>query len=311
MKKTTKLLTAMLVTSSLLGAGAASAFQDVQEGKPLQMVKELQAKGIIQGVSADKFAPAKTITTAQAVQMIVNVADLKVQPNFTGRSFDSVPKDAWFADAVNIAAQNGLSVSADMKWNEPITREGFATLLSEAIQKTGNYPVVMMYLHVADEDLMKEESRGAVQFLLLTKIAELDANAKFHPTKNLTRIEAAELAYHSIRFIEEHQKNMIPQEPGQSEPDVSTKVVKVDESQNKVTVTKEDLPNPGYGIKITSVDYVSDTEAVIHYKVLQPDPDKMYPQVISKSSDDVLVPSKYTKITVKAEATEGTLDSTK
>lgn len=305
MKKTTKLLTAMLVTSSLLGAGAASAFQDVQEGKPLQMVKELQAKGIIQGVSADKFAPAKTITTAQAVQMIVNVADLKVQPNFTGRSFDSVPKDAWFADAVNIAAQNGLSVSADMKWNEPITREGFATLLSEAIQKTGNYPVVMMYLHVADEDLMKEESRGAVQFLLLTKIAELDANAKFHPTKNLTRIEAAELAYHSIRFID------IPQKPGQSEPDVSTKVVKVDESQNKVTVTKEDLPNPGYGIKITSVDYVSDTEAVIHYKVLQPDPDKMYPQVISKSSDDVLVPSKYTKITVKAEATEGTLDSTK
>ncbi|MEC0310335.1 S-layer homology domain-containing protein [Paenibacillus lautus] len=308
MKKTTKLLTAMLVTSSLLGAGAASAFSDIQEEKPLQMVKELQSKGIIQGVSADKFAPAKTITTAQAVQMIVNVADLKVQPNFTGRSFDSVPKDAWFADAVNIAAQNGLSVSADMKWNEPITREGFATLLSEAIQKTGNYPVVMMYLHVADEDLMKEESRGAVQFLLLTKIAKLDANAKFHPTKSLTRIEAAELAYNSIRFIEEHQKNMIPEEPGQSDPSVSTSVVKVDDAQNKVTVTKEDLPNPGYGIKITSVDYVSDTEAVIYYKVLQPDPDNMYPQVISKSSDDVLVPSKYTKITVKAEIT---LDSAK
>lgn len=311
MKKTTKLLTAMLVTSSLLGAGAASAFNDIQEEQPLQMVKELQAKGIIQGISADKFAPAKTITTAQAVQMIVNVADLKVQPNYSGRSFDSVPKDAWFADAVNIAAQNGLSVSADMKWNEPITREGFATLLSEAIQKTGNYPVVMMYLHVADEDLMKEESRGAVQFLLLTKIAELDANAKFHPAKSLTRIEAAELAYNSIQFIEEHQKNLIPEKPGQSEPDVSTSVVKVDDAQNKVTVTKEDLPNPGYGIKITSVDYVSDTEAVIYYKVLQPDPDKMYPQVISKSSDDVLVPSKYTKITVKAEGSEGILDSAK
>lgn len=308
MKKTTKLLTAMLVTSSLLGAGAASAFTDIQEEKPLQMVKELQSKGIIQGISADKFAPSKTITTAQAVQMIVNAAGLEVQPNFTGRSFDSVPKDAWFAEAVNIAAQNGLSVSADMKWNEPITREGFATLLSEAIQKTGNYPVIMMYLHVADEDLMKEESRGAVQFLLLTKIAKLDANDKFHPTKSLSRIEAAELVYNSIRFIEEHQKNMIPEEPDQSEPDVTTSVVKVDESQNKVTVTKEDLPNPGYGIKITSVDYVSDTEAVIYFKVVQPDPDKMYPQVISKSSDDVLVPSKYTKITVKAA---GTLDSAK
>ena len=108
----------------------------------------------------------------------------------------------------------------------------------------------MMYLHVADEDLMKEESRGAVQFLLLTKIAELDVNAKFHPTKNLTRIEAAELAYHSIRFIEEHQKNMIPQKPGQSEPDVSTKVVKVDESQNKVTVTRKTCRIRGTALKL-------------------------------------------------------------
>ncbi|GAA0837183.1 hypothetical protein GCM10008915_26860 [Bifidobacterium pullorum subsp. gallinarum] len=300
MKKTTKLLTAMLVTSSLLGAGAASAFTDIQEQKPLQMVKELQAKGIIQGISADKFAPSRTITTAQAVQMIVNVADLKVQPNYSGRSFDSVPKDAWYANAVNIAVQNGLSVSSDMKWNEPITREVFSTLLSEAIQQTGNYPVVAMYLHVADEDLMKEESRGAVQFLLLTKIAKLDSNDKFHPTNHLTRIEAAELAYHSIQFIDEHQQITLPEKPEQPESGISTSVVKVDESQNKVTVTKDDLPNPGYGIKISSVDYVSDSEAVIYYKVLEPDPDNIYPQVISKSSDDVLVPAKYSKITVKS-----------
>ena len=34
-------------------------FPGCSRGKPLQMVKEPQAKGIIQGVSADKFAPAK------------------------------------------------------------------------------------------------------------------------------------------------------------------------------------------------------------------------------------------------------------
>ncbi|KOP67723.1 S-layer protein [Bacillus sp. FJAT-18019] len=300
MKNTMKCLTAVLVASSLLGASGASAFTDIQEENSISVVKELQAKGIIQGISTDRFAPAETITTAQAIQMIVNLADLKVQPNFTGRSFDSVPKHAWYADAVNIAAQNGLSVSADMKWNEPITREGFAVLLSEAIQKTGNYPLIMMYLHVADEDQMKEESRGAVQFLLLTKIAKLDAHDKFYPAKSMTRMEAAELAYQSVRFIEQHQKNNIPKEPGKMDPNVSISISRVDDAQNKVTVTKHELAHPGYGIKITSVDYVSDSEAVIYYKVLQPDPDMNYPQVISSASDDVIVPSKYTKVNVQA-----------
>lgn len=300
MKKTTKWLTAVLVASSLLGAGGASAFTDIQEGKSLQMVNMLQAKGVIQGISADRFAPSETITNAQAIQMIVNLADLKLQPNFTGRSFDSVPKHAWYADAVNIAAQNGLSVSADMKWNEPITREEFAVLLSEAIQKTGNYPLIMMYLHVADEDQMKEESRGAVQFLLLTKIAKLDAHDQFYPAKSLTRMEAAELAYQSIGFIEQHQKNNVPKEPGSMDPSISISISKIDAAQNKVTVTKHELGHPGYGIKITSVDYVGDNEAVIYYKIVQPDPDMMYPQVISSASDDVIVPSKYTKLNVQA-----------
>lgn len=300
MKKTTKWLTAVLVASSLLGASGAYAFTDIQEESSISMVKELQAKGIIQGISADRFAPAQTITTAQAIQMIVNLADLKVQPNFTGRSFDSVPKDAWYADAVNIAAQNGLSVSADLKWNEPITREGFAVLLSEAIQKTGNYPLIMMYLHVADENQMKEESRGAVQFLLLTKIAKLDAHDKFYPAKSLSRMEAAELAYQSVRFMEQHQKNNIPKEPGKMDPNVRISISRVDEAQNKVTVTKDELPHPGYGIKITSVDYVSDSEAIIYYKVVQPDPDMNYPQVISSASDDVIVPTQYTKLNVQA-----------
>ncbi|WP_431785963.1 S-layer homology domain-containing protein [Paenibacillus lactis] len=301
MKKTTKWLSAILVASSLLGAGAASAFTDIQGEKQLQMVKELQAKGVIQGVSADRFAPGKPLTYAQAVQLIVNAVDLKVMPNFTGRSFESVPKDAWFADAVNIAAQNGLSVTADMEWNKPITREDFATLLVEAIGKTGNYPVVMMYVNVADEDQIKQESKSAVQFLLLTKIAKLDANDKFHPDQKLKRIEAAELVYNAVQFIEEHQKNALPAEPGESDPSVTTRIEKADEKQNKVTVTKDDLPHPGYSIKITSVDYASSTEAVIYYRIVQPDPDKFYPQVISSSSDDVLIPAKYSKITVKID----------
>ncbi|MUG66663.1 S-layer protein [Paenibacillus campinasensis] len=298
MNKTTKLITSILVTSSLLGAGAASAFTDVQGEQPLQMVKELQAKGIIQGVSADKFAPSKTITTAQAVQMIVNAAQLESIAG-AGDAHVNVPENAWYADAVQIAAEHGLSVSENMKWNEAITREAFAQLLYEAVEVTGPYPVIKMYINVADADLMKQDSLGAVQFLLLTKIAELDEQGNFRPTDTLTRLEAAELAYRAVQFLEMHQENAIPDKPEQDDPAVTTEVVKVDANENKVIVTKEDLPNPGYAIKITSVDYVGEDEAVVYYTVVEPDPDKMYPQVITAGSDEVLVPAKYTNITTK------------
>ncbi|PAK50442.1 S-layer homology domain-containing protein [Paenibacillus sp. 7541] len=298
MNKTTKLITSILVTSSLLGAGAASAFTDIQGEQPLQMVKELQAKGIIQGVSADKFAPSKTITTAQAVQMIVNAAQLESIAG-AGDARVNVPENAWYADAVQIAAEHGLSVSENMKWNEAITREAFAQLLYEAVEVTGPYPVIKMYINVADADLMKQDSLGAVQFLLLTKIAELDEQGNFRPTDTLTRLEAAELAYRAVQFLEMHQENAIPDKPEQDDPAVTTEVVKVDANENKVIVTKEDLPNPGYAIKITSVDYVGEDEAVVYYTVVEPDPDKMYPQVITAGSDEVLVPAKYTNITTK------------
>lgn len=301
MTKTTKILSALLISSSLLGAGAASAsaFADVQDSGQLAIVKSLQSRGIIQGITAAKFAPQNTITSAQAVQMVVKATGLQANPNFSGKSFNSVPEGAWYADAVNIAAQHGLPVSAETKWNKPMTREDFANLLATAIQKTGNYPLIMMYINVADEGQMKEESRGAVQFLLLTKMAELDKNDKFHPKQEMTRMEAAKLTHAAIQFIEKHKQNDVDEQE-QADESISTQIVKVNDEVNKVVITKDNLPHPGYGIAVTSIDFVSAKEAVIYYKVTQPDPDKMYPQVISKSTVETYVPSQY-DLKVKAE----------
>lgn len=303
MTKTTKMISALLISSSLLGAGAvsASAFSDVHDNDQLTIVKSLQSKGIIQGVTSDKFAPQRTITSAQAVQMVVKATGLKENPNFSGKSFSTVPDGAWYADAVNIAAQHGLPVSAETKWNEPMTREDFANLLATAVQKTGNYPLILMYINVADESQMKEESRGAVQFLLLTKIAELDKAGKFHPKQELTRMEAAQMSYAAMQFIENHKQNNVG-ETEQAGDDISIQVEKVNAEVNKVIITKNNLPHPGYGIAVTSIDFVNDVEAVVSYKIIQPDPDKLYPQVISKSSVETYVPSKY-EVKVKEEAT--------
>ncbi|KKO53341.1 S-layer homology domain-containing protein [Paenibacillus sp. DMB20] len=295
MKKTMKIVTTLLISSSLLGAGAASAFAftDIEDSGQLAIVKALQSKGIIQGITADKFAPKKTITAAQAIQMVIKATGLEAYPNYSGKSFSSVPDRAWYADAVKIAAMHGLPVSNETKWNEPVTREDFANLLYSAISETGNYPVVLMHINVADEDQMKKESIGAVQFLLLTDITDLDKDGKFHPKENLTRIEAAKMTHAAMKFIAEHKHNT-PGQDDTAEEGISTKVVKVTDEVNKVVITKDGLPNPGYSIAVDSIDFVTDSEAVVYYKVIGPDPGKMYPQVISKSSVDVFVPSKFT-----------------
>ena len=295
------MLSALLLTSSLFGAGAASAFSDVKDKDQLNVVQSLQSKGIIKGVTSDRFVPNKTITNAQAIQLVVKATKLDEQPNLTGKSFKTVPENAWYADAVNIAVMHGLPVSEDTKWNEAITREDFANLLSSAIQKTGNYPVIMMYIHVADEEQMKEDSRGAVQFLLLTKIAELDKDNKFNPKKPLTRMEAAQMTHAAIRFIEQHNQEAVDEEE-QTGDGVSVETVKVNDEVNKIVITKDNLPHPGYSIGIHSIEFTSDKEAVVYYKVNQPDPDKMYPQVISESSAETFVPAQYS---VKVKHAQG------
>lgn len=306
MKKTLKMMAALLISSSLMvtGAASASAFSDVKDSKQREIVKELQTKGIISGISADKFAPGKTITAAQAVKMVVKAVGLKALPNLTGKSFPSVPKGAWFAAAVNIAAMHGLPVNNEMKWNQPITKEEFANLLYAAIQATGDYPVIMMYIHVADEKEMKKESTAAVQFLLLTKIAELDKDSKFHPKKQLNRMEAAKMTHAAMKFIAEHAKKPPVDDKEQPGDGVTTDIIKVNDEVNKVVITKDNLPHPGYGIAVTNIEFKANNEAVVYYKVTQPDPDKMYPQVISKASTEVYVSAKY-KVTVKATPQKG------
>lgn len=301
MTKTTKLLSALLISSSLIGAGAASAFSDVQDSDQLAIVKSLQSKGIIQGITSDKFAPQRTITSAEAVQMVIKATALKEYPNFSGKSFSTVPDGAWYADAVNIAAQHGLPVSTETKWNEPMTREDFAHLLATAVQKTGNYPVILMYMNIADESQIKEESRGAVQFLLLTKIAKLSNADKFNPKQEMTRMEAAEMTHAAMLFIGNH-KQTNADDSEKVEDGISIQLEKVNAEVNKVIITKDNLPHPGYGMAVTSIHFVSSKEAVINYKIIQPDPNKLYPQVISKSSVEAYVPSNY-EVKVKEEAT--------
>lgn len=294
MKFTKKITAALLVTGSLVTASSVYAFSDIQSEQQVKIADALQSQGVIQGISNDKFGPAEKLTAAQGIQMLVKAMKLQPTGDHSASANSEAPASAWYASAANIAADHGLPTANIDDWNARITREQFATMLYKAVLATGDYPTIKMYINVQDENEIVPSDREAIQFLLLTKIVKLDDQGQFHPKQNITRMEAAEMTYNAMNFVSSH----MPQEPGESDNQVSVNVEKVNDQVNKIVISKEDMPNPGYGIVVERIEFVSNNKAVAYYHTTVPEPGKMYPQVISTAKASFYLDSSI-KITVK------------
>ncbi|WP_019640255.1 S-layer homology domain-containing protein [Paenibacillus fonticola] len=286
--KKMKMAAALMLSSSLLLASSASAFNDV-EGKDAAITKSLHQKGIIHGVTKDKFAPKSHLTGAQGVKMIVQALELK------GKHGGKTGNGAgfWYSHSLQIAKDNGIKLPADFKPNEKLTREAFADILLQGVNATGNYPVVKMYINIADSKSINLDYMNSIQTLLLMNIASLDEDGKFHPKSAINRIEAARLVYNAAEFVRNHQDNTIPDKEGEGHLDqVSYNVEKVNNEVNRVVLTRANQPHPGYGISVAKVEFNEKT-AVVYYELLSPEPGKFYPQVVTDSKIETYVASHY------------------
>ncbi|MNP52608.1 hypothetical protein D3C76_1470140 [compost metagenome] len=72
------------------------------------------------------------------------------------------------------------------------------------------------------------------------------------------------------------------------------KLEKAADGISKATVTVNNLPNPGYGLAIDKIEFGKNKTAVIYFSVTKPDPNSMYPQVISSASAVTYLPEGYT-----------------
>ncbi|NOV03045.1 S-layer homology domain-containing protein [Paenibacillus planticolens] len=285
-------LTTLLISSLTVSSGFA--FSDLEEGQS-EAVLALKDRGVVSGIDSEHFVPKGKISYAQSVQMIVKGLNLNldtirfVKQPVASDMYASIPNDAWYANAFVIAYYNGLEIPKDVNPNSIITREQFGDLLVHALEKKGNFPLIKMFIMIKDEDQINVNYQGTLQRLLLYKIAQLDKDGNFNPKAELTRGEAANWVYKAIRYVETHTQNQAPVE------EVSVKVEKVNDDINKVTLSKE-LPNPGYGLAIQAIEFSSVGQAVIKYTVQQPNPDMMYPQVITEAKVETYVSSKYNVI---------------
>lgn len=286
----TCILTAAVAASLVLGVAPTYAFSDIKDANQAAIVQSLQQKGLIQGVSADKFAPNTKLTNAQAIQLIVDAIGLDSAKKKSDAPawFSAVPKTAWYTDALKTALERGIVIDGTWNANGNPTRQQFAKLLYLGLLQKGNYANVSKYTSITDAKQIAAKNRVAVEYLLMTKIASLDSGKNFRPTAAITRMEAAEMIYYAERMVNKSYASS-------GAVTVTYKVENVDPEFNKVTLTRTNLPGTGHGLKIRSIEFVSDTEAVITYAATEPQSANLY-----SANAVAYVPVIY-DITVKAE----------
>lgn len=289
-------ITCGVLAASLSFGASAFAFSDLKGDPAEAKIHSLHNEGVINGVNNDKFAPKSKVTYAQGIQFIVSGLKLTPQSSIGSNSskasdyFDKVQDKAWYASAFLIAKQNGLTLDRNVDPNGTITRAEFAHILTQALQSKGEFPVTLMYVNVVDGDKLSGDVMNSLQILLNTHIIALDKNDKFRPNEAITRSEAAAMIYDAAEFAKRViTSNTTPTYNYETEVTLS----KAGEGVNKVTLTVNNLPNPGYGLVVKRIEFDSNKTAVIYFDVTPPETDKMYAQVISKGSVVTYLPEGY------------------
>ncbi|OXM85778.1 S-layer homology domain-containing protein [Paenibacillus rigui] len=302
-----KKLAALTLTTALVGSltfSTAFAFSDVEDSQA-EAVSALQSRGVVSGIDNEHFAPKGKISFAQSVQMIVKGLDLNldllrfIKAPVASDIYTNIPDNAWYAEAFVIAHYNGLEIPKDVNPNETMTREQFGYLLIKALEKKGNFPLVKMYIEIKDGDQITPGYQGALQRMLLYKIASLDKDGKLNPKGELTRGEAAAWVYNAGKVMAAH-----PQKPAPVVEDVAVAVEKVNDDVNKVTLSRGSKPSAGYGITITDIRFDQDGQAVIHYTLQDPQPDSMNASVVTEPKAVTYISSKYKAVAEQAAGNE-------
>ncbi|MCM3626405.1 S-layer homology domain-containing protein [Paenibacillus glycanilyticus] len=285
------------------------AFSDTSKDPNKSKIEALEKQGVIKGDKGNKFNSNGKLTYAAGVSMLVKAFHLNIdnirfikEPKVSDY-YPNLKDNAWYADAFIIAQYNGLEVPKNVKANDEMTREQFAHHLFKAIVKQGDFAFIELYMTINDEKNVNKDYMDSIQKLLISKIATLDKKNNFYPKQKITRGVAAGWLYDGLEFVK--NTPTIPEVPSEPAPqpiqDLKLTVTSVNKDINKVTVTGQ-APNPGYGLRIAAISFV-DGKAVIKVETVQPDPNKMYPQVITEVSASTYVDAALKPVLAPTEAT--------
>ncbi|MDG0794317.1 bifunctional 2',3'-cyclic-nucleotide 2'-phosphodiesterase/3'-nucleotidase [Cohnella ginsengisoli] len=158
------------------------------------VIAELAAKQLIDGMDTANFAPQRQITRAEFAKLLVQEFGLQAQG--AGTSFTDVASGSWYAEVVGIASANGLITGkgdGSFAPNAPITREEMAVMLARipALKSGGTTGTAGF----KDGGKISSWAQGSVGRILDEGLMQGRGNGVFAPQGFTTRAEAAKVVH--------------------------------------------------------------------------------------------------------------------
>jgi len=164
------------------------------------IIESLAARNLVHGIGDGQFAPQRPVTRAEFVKLIVDV--LQLTSTNTSSPFTDVASDAWYSNAVAIAAQlnivNGLS-DGSFAAERIITREEMAVILQRAALAAGITLAQKAASKPTDENAISSYAADAVSELYQAAVLNGFEDGSFKPSQPASRAEAAVVIYRLLQ----------------------------------------------------------------------------------------------------------------
>lgn len=197
----------IVVALTILSVSTAHAgFDDIPKGIEKDRIEYLAEKGVIKGVSEDKFAPEKNVTRAEFAAM-VNRA-MGYEEKAAENKFSDISQNDWFFDDILKASKIGFIAGfpdGTFKPYENITHEQAVKILVSVYEtKYSVDPAGDMATYFDDYYEISDWARGYVSEGAMLSIAKGfgDKILEFKPQGNTTRLEAGDMVYSLLNALE-------------------------------------------------------------------------------------------------------------
>ena len=167
-------------------------------------VEKAGAKRLVLGIGNSLYAPDRSVTRAEFVQMITNALQLPKAASYT-RAYGDVPSTEWYYDAIMKSRSAGLldKLNGDAFYpNQPITREEMSVILAAVARREGlttEAPPVDLSQIFSDYLLINANYLEDVELVYRLKITNGVGGGMYSPKGTTTRAQAAAV---QIRLLE-------------------------------------------------------------------------------------------------------------
>lgn len=177
---------------------ANKSFRDTKGHWAEKEINALASSFIVNGVTADQFAPEQQLTRAEWVAMLTR--ELGLTASSSASSYKDVPDNAWYAEAVAAATETGIIqgfTDGTFRPNDKMTRQQMAVTAANVLAFIGKTQTgsAEQLAALKDSSDIAAWAADAVMQSLKSGLIKGTPEGRYYPNKTATRAEAAAILY--------------------------------------------------------------------------------------------------------------------